>query len=73
MVIAGVVVCGFSISGAVSKLRASASEAGEAARERIEQAREERAAHAAEQRARAQAQQAAILSDSECAKSSFFG
>ncbi len=73
MVIAGVVVCGFSISGAVSKLRARASEAGEAARERIEQAREERAAHAAEQRARVQAQQAAILSDSEGAKTSFIG
>ena len=73
MIIAGIVVCGFSISGAVSKLRANASEAGEAARERLMQRREERAERAAEQRARAQAQQAALFGESGEMKASFIG
>lgn len=73
MIVAGVVVCGFSISGAVSKLRANASEAHEAARERLMQRREERAERAAEQRARAQAQQAALFGGSGDPKASFIG
>jgi len=73
MIIAGIVVCGFSISGVVTRLRMRASEATEAARERLEQRREERAERAAEQRARAMAQQEALFADSGSSKTSFIG
>ncbi|MBQ9004834.1 MAG: DNA translocase FtsK 4TM domain-containing protein, partial [Atopobiaceae bacterium] len=60
-IIAGVVVCGFSISGAVSKMRGRASIAAENYREVREVRRERRAQRASERKAQRRAEREASL------------
>ncbi|MBR1828612.1 MAG: DNA translocase FtsK, partial [Atopobiaceae bacterium] len=60
-IIAGVVVCGFSISGAVSKMRGRASIAAENYREVREERREMRAQRASERKAQRRAEREASL------------
>ncbi len=56
-IIAGIVVCGFSISGTVKKMRGRASIAAENYREAVEERREQRAQRASDRRAQRQSRE----------------